>query len=152
MLYHKTGCQTQISLSEHVFLTGNLNALQNWSPENALALSSAKYPTWSGKHLLVSMKSVSLPFQLLFRFQQTRTSSTNTFASTTVVLPGRRIQTMSTLLPLLATTLLMIHGDHKQSLFCIFESEQISEWFSHCFVQGPLYPDCLLFAKQRERD
>jgi len=34
---------------ENIFLTGSVDALQNWSPDKALALSSANYPTWSGK-------------------------------------------------------------------------------------------------------
>jgi glucoamylase len=32
---------------ENIFLTGSVDALQNWSPDKALALSSANYPTWS---------------------------------------------------------------------------------------------------------
>ncbi|EDR13753.1 glycoside hydrolase family 15 protein [Laccaria bicolor S238N-H82] len=32
---------------ETIFLTGSVDALQNWSPDKALALSSANYPTWS---------------------------------------------------------------------------------------------------------
>ncbi|TFK40744.1 glucoamylase [Crucibulum laeve] len=34
-------------LGENIFLTGSVDALKNWSPDNALALSSANYPTWS---------------------------------------------------------------------------------------------------------
>lgn len=117
---HKSGSQANF-LPENIFLTGNLNALQNWSPGNALALSSAKYPTWSGKRRLpISEKSISFLFQLQFRFQQTRTFSTNTFASTTVVLPGRQIQTMSTPLPLLVPTLLTTPGGRKQPSFVLY--------------------------------
>ncbi|KAI0669272.1 glucoamylase [Trametes maxima] len=32
---------------ENIFLTGSVDALQNWSPDSALALSSANYPIWS---------------------------------------------------------------------------------------------------------
>ncbi|KIM43275.1 carbohydrate-binding module family 20 protein [Hebeloma cylindrosporum] len=32
---------------ENIFLTGSLDALQSWSPDNALALSATNYPTWS---------------------------------------------------------------------------------------------------------
>ncbi|KAK1229133.1 glycoside hydrolase 15 protein [Marasmius sp. AFHP31] len=32
---------------ENIFLTGSVDALKNWSPDNAIALSSANYPTWS---------------------------------------------------------------------------------------------------------
>ncbi|KAF7314651.1 Glycoside hydrolase family 15 protein [Mycena kentingensis (nom. inval.)] len=32
---------------ENVFITGNTPSLQNWSPDNALLLSAANFPTWS---------------------------------------------------------------------------------------------------------
>ncbi|KAF5388835.1 hypothetical protein D9757_005602 [Collybiopsis confluens] len=32
---------------ENIYLTGSIDALKDWSPENALALSSANYPIWS---------------------------------------------------------------------------------------------------------
>ncbi|KAJ7069493.1 glucoamylase [Mycena amicta] len=32
---------------ENIYITGNTDSLQNWSPDNALLLSSANYPTWS---------------------------------------------------------------------------------------------------------
>ncbi|KAJ6585291.1 glycoside hydrolase family 15 protein [Mycena capillaripes] len=32
---------------ENIYLTGSVDALQNWSPDNALILSPANYPTWS---------------------------------------------------------------------------------------------------------
>jgi glucoamylase len=32
---------------ENIYLTGSLDALRNWSPDNALLLSPANYPTWS---------------------------------------------------------------------------------------------------------
>ncbi|KAF8895604.1 glycoside hydrolase family 15 protein [Infundibulicybe gibba] len=32
---------------ENIFLTGSVDSLKGWSPENALALSSANYPIWS---------------------------------------------------------------------------------------------------------
>jgi len=35
--------------AENIFITGSLDSLQSWSPDNALALSSANYPTWSSK-------------------------------------------------------------------------------------------------------
>ncbi|KAF8999290.1 glycoside hydrolase family 15 protein [Cyathus striatus] len=31
---------------ENIYLTGSVGALQNWSPDTALLLSSASYPTW----------------------------------------------------------------------------------------------------------
>ncbi|EPQ54537.1 glucoamylase [Gloeophyllum trabeum ATCC 11539] len=32
---------------ENIYITGSVDALSNWSPDNALLLSSANYPTWS---------------------------------------------------------------------------------------------------------
>jgi len=32
---------------ENIYVTGSLDALVNWSPDNALILSPANYPTWS---------------------------------------------------------------------------------------------------------
>ncbi|KAI0057907.1 glucoamylase [Artomyces pyxidatus] len=32
---------------ENIYLTGSVGQLQNWSPDNALLLSAANYPTWS---------------------------------------------------------------------------------------------------------
>ena len=32
---------------ENIFLAGSVDALKNWSPDNALLLSSANYPIWS---------------------------------------------------------------------------------------------------------
>ncbi|KZT19533.1 carbohydrate-binding module family 20 protein [Neolentinus lepideus HHB14362 ss-1] len=32
---------------ENIYITGSVDALENWSPDNALLLSSANYPTWS---------------------------------------------------------------------------------------------------------
>ncbi|THH20579.1 hypothetical protein EW146_g793 [Bondarzewia mesenterica] len=32
---------------ENIYITGSVDALENWSPDNALILSAANYPTWS---------------------------------------------------------------------------------------------------------
>jgi glucoamylase len=32
---------------ENIYLVGSVDALQNWAPENALALNADNYPTWS---------------------------------------------------------------------------------------------------------
>ena len=34
-------------LTENIYLTGSVDALQNWSPTNAMILDPANYPTWS---------------------------------------------------------------------------------------------------------
>jgi glucoamylase len=35
--------------AENIYLTGSVSALMNWSPDNALLLSSTNYPIWSSK-------------------------------------------------------------------------------------------------------
>ncbi|KAJ7195533.1 glucoamylase [Mycena pura] len=37
----------ETELGEDIYLTGSVDALENWSPDNALILSPANYPTWS---------------------------------------------------------------------------------------------------------
>ena len=39
--------------TENIYITGCVDALQNWSPDNALLLSSANYPTWSSASLFL---------------------------------------------------------------------------------------------------
>ena len=37
--------------AENIYITGSVDALQNWSPDNALILSAANYPIWSSTYL-----------------------------------------------------------------------------------------------------
>ncbi|KAI0324159.1 glucoamylase [Cubamyces sp. BRFM 1775] len=39
--------QATTIFGENIYITGSVDALQNWSPDNALLLSAANYPTWS---------------------------------------------------------------------------------------------------------
>ncbi|EKM51697.1 glycoside hydrolase family 15 protein [Phanerochaete carnosa HHB-10118-sp] len=39
--------QATTVLGENIYITGSVDALENWSPTSALLLSSANYPTWS---------------------------------------------------------------------------------------------------------
>nr|BAL43555.1 glycoside hydrolase family 15 protein [Tricholoma matsutake]BAW34499.1 glycoside hydrolase family 15 protein [Tricholoma matsutake] len=39
--------QANTVFGENIYLTGSVGALMNWSPDNALLLSAANYPTWS---------------------------------------------------------------------------------------------------------
>ncbi|KAI0373730.1 glucoamylase [Pilatotrama ljubarskyi] len=39
--------QATTTFGENIYITGSVAALQNWSPDNALILSAANYPTWS---------------------------------------------------------------------------------------------------------
>ncbi|KAL0577741.1 glycoside hydrolase 15 protein [Marasmius crinis-equi] len=54
----------ETTFGENIFLTGSVDALQNWSPDNALALSSANYPTWS--------VSVNLPANTAIEYKYIR--------------------------------------------------------------------------------
>jgi len=40
-----------VSTAEKVYVVGSIDQLANWSPIDAIALSAANYPTWSGKRL-----------------------------------------------------------------------------------------------------
>lgn len=44
--------------AENIFLTGSILTLQNWSPDTALALSSAGYPTWSSEYLFALLARI----------------------------------------------------------------------------------------------
>ncbi|EJD01169.1 glucoamylase [Fomitiporia mediterranea MF3/22] len=39
--------QATTVFGENIYITGSVDALQNWSPDNAIILSAANYPTWS---------------------------------------------------------------------------------------------------------
>ncbi|KAG8985503.1 hypothetical protein FRB90_004655 [Tulasnella sp. 427] len=49
---------------ENIYLTGSLSQLQNWSPDNAMILSSANYPTWS--------ITVNIPASTTFQYKYIR--------------------------------------------------------------------------------
>ena len=51
MMIPFAGEATVDTFAENIFLTGSIPALQNWSPDTALALSAAGYPTWSSEYL-----------------------------------------------------------------------------------------------------
>jgi glucoamylase len=36
--------------AENIYLTGSVDALKNWSPDNALLLPNPNYPTWSSEY------------------------------------------------------------------------------------------------------
>ncbi|PPR00459.1 hypothetical protein CVT24_004520 [Panaeolus cyanescens] len=46
---------------ESIYLTGSIDALRTWSPSNAIALSSANYPTWT--------VTVNIPPNTLFEYK-----------------------------------------------------------------------------------
>jgi len=69
-------------LGENIYLTGSLDALQNWSADNALALSSANYPTWGITVTLPA--STSFEYKYIRKFNEGVTWETdpNNFQST----------------------------------------------------------------------
>jgi glucoamylase len=44
--------------AENIFLTGSIPALQNWSPDTALSLSSTGYPTWNSEYLIALLERI----------------------------------------------------------------------------------------------
>ena len=38
---------TNPQLTENIFITGSIDQLKSWSPDNAIALNPANYPIWS---------------------------------------------------------------------------------------------------------
>ncbi|PPQ92630.1 hypothetical protein CVT25_007709 [Psilocybe cyanescens] len=56
--------QATTVFGENIYLTGSVDALQNWSPDNAMILSAANYPTWS--------ITVSLPANTAIQYKYIR--------------------------------------------------------------------------------
>uniref|UniRef100_A0A8H7XMJ0 Glucoamylase n=1 Tax=Psilocybe cubensis TaxID=181762 RepID=A0A8H7XMJ0_PSICU len=56
--------QATTVFGENIYLTGSLDALKDWSPDNAMILSAANYPTWS--------ITVSLPASTSFQYKYIR--------------------------------------------------------------------------------
>lgn len=72
-------------LGENIYLTGSVAALQNWSPSNALLLSSANYPIWT--------ITVTLPANTIVQYKYIRKNGNSiTWASD----PNWSIQTPAT--------------------------------------------------------
>lgn len=40
--------QATTQFGENIYICGSVDALEDWSPDNAIILSAANYPTWSG--------------------------------------------------------------------------------------------------------
>lgn len=55
------------SWGQNVYLVGSIPALGSWNPANAIALSSAGYPTWSG--------AVTLPANTSFQYKYVKKNS-----------------------------------------------------------------------------
>ncbi|THH26533.1 hypothetical protein EUX98_g7660 [Antrodiella citrinella] len=64
-------------LGENIYLTGSVAALQNWSPDTALLLSSADYPNWSITVNLPASTAVQYKFIRKFNGQVTWESDPN---------------------------------------------------------------------------
>lgn len=100
-------------VSENIYVTGSVDALVDWSPDNALILSAATYPVWSSK--LQAYHDTNLcthlfPTQSLSTYRPAPRSSINIFGSSTVPLHGSRTLTGDSQLRPLVRLLSMIHG------------------------------------------
>ncbi|CAL1712389.1 unnamed protein product [Somion occarium] len=69
--------QATTVFGENIYLTGSVDALQNWSPDTALLLSAANYPTWSTTVNLPASTSVQYKFIRKFNGQVTWESDPN---------------------------------------------------------------------------
>ena len=56
--------QATTFFGENIYITGSVDALENWSPDNALILSAANYPIWS--------ITVSLPASTVVQYKYIR--------------------------------------------------------------------------------
>ena len=87
--------------TENIFLVGSVPELGNWASDNAISLSSANYPTWSGKCSSSapcapqrgSTDVVPVDIQERSRCQLVRSSSTSTSRRTVTPSPGLRTPT-----------------------------------------------------------
>jgi len=69
-------------LGESIFLAGSVDALKNWSPNNALLLSSANYPIWSITVGLPANTDIQYKYILKFNGNVTWESDPNNLFST----------------------------------------------------------------------
>ncbi|KAI0057906.1 glucoamylase [Artomyces pyxidatus] len=69
--------QATTQLGENIYLTGSVDALENWSPDNALLLSAANYPTWSITVTLPASTIVQYKYIRKFNGQVTWESDPN---------------------------------------------------------------------------
>ncbi|KAI0826811.1 glucoamylase [Trametes gibbosa] len=65
------------TFGENIYITGSVDALQNWSPDNALILSAANYPTWSITVNLPASSTIQYKFIRKFNGQITWESDPN---------------------------------------------------------------------------
>ncbi|KAI0069719.1 glucoamylase [Panus rudis PR-1116 ss-1] len=69
--------QATTVFGENIFLTGSVDELANWSPDNAIALSAANYPTWSVTVNLPASTSIQYKYIRKFNGQVTWESDPN---------------------------------------------------------------------------
>ncbi|KAA1469668.1 glucoamylase [Dentipellis sp. KUC8613] len=69
--------QATTVFGENIYLTGSVGELENWSPDNALLLSAANYPTWSITVDLPASTSVQYKYIRKFNGQVTWESDPN---------------------------------------------------------------------------
>ena len=67
---------------ENIYITGNTAALQNWSPDTALLLSAANYPTWSITVTLPASTAIEYKYIRKYNGQVTWESDPNNSITT----------------------------------------------------------------------
>ncbi|KAF8964432.1 glucoamylase [Flammula alnicola] len=67
---------------ENIYLTGSVDALQNWSPTTALLLSAANYPTWSITVTLPASTAIQYKYIRIFNGAVTWESDPNMSVTT----------------------------------------------------------------------
>ncbi|KAJ6585360.1 glucoamylase [Mycena capillaripes] len=61
-------------IGEDIYITGSVDSLQNWSPDTALILSPANYPTWSKVVTVNVPASIDLQYKYIRKFNGVLTS------------------------------------------------------------------------------
>jgi len=67
---------------ENIFLAGSADALKNWSPDNALLLSSERYPIWSITVILPAKTDIQYKYIRKFNGEVTWESDPNNAITT----------------------------------------------------------------------
>jgi len=74
--------QATTQFGENIFVAGSVDALQNWSPDTALFLSAANYPTWSITVNLPANTNIQYKYIRKFNGQVTWESDPNNVFTT----------------------------------------------------------------------
>ncbi|KAF8906146.1 carbohydrate-binding-like protein [Mucidula mucida] len=83
--------QATTVFGENIYITGSVNALQNWSPDNALILSADNYPIWSVTVNLPA--STTIEYKYIRKFNGAITWESDPNNSLTTAASGSATQT-----------------------------------------------------------